>query len=78
MRVAIFADVHGNSMALDAVLADVERLGGVDAYWFLGDAADLGFDPVGAVQRIRGLPGLRAVTSIGNPPAMPMRSTRIS
>jgi len=62
MRVAIFTDVHGNSMALDAVLADVERLGGVDAYWFLGDAADLGFDPVRAVQRIRGLPGLRAVT----------------
>lgn len=61
MRVAIFSDVHGNSIALDAVLADIDQAGGVDAHWFIGDAADLGFDPVGSVQRIMQLPGLRAV-----------------
>ena len=26
MRVAILADIHGNLMALDAVLVDIERL----------------------------------------------------
>jgi len=61
MRVVIFSDTHGNSIALDAVLADVERLGGVDAHWFVGDAAALGFDPVGTIQRLRDLPNLTAV-----------------
>lgn len=61
MRVAIFADVHGNSIALEAVLADIERAGGVDAHWFIGDAADLGFDPAGSVRRIMAMPGLRIV-----------------
>ena len=61
MRVAVFSDTHGNSIALDAVLADVERVGGVEAYWFVGDAAALGFDPVGTIQRLAGLPGLVAV-----------------
>ena len=61
MRVAVFADVHGNSFALEAVLADVKRLGGVDAYWFVGDAADMGADPAGCVQLISTLPCLVAV-----------------
>ena len=61
MRVAIVADVHGNLLALGAVLADIDRAGGVDEHWFLGDAADLRYDPVGAVRRIRALPGLRTV-----------------
>jgi predicted phosphodiesterase len=61
MRVAIFSDTHGNAIALDAVLADVERVGGVDAYWFVGDAAAIGFDPVGTVRRLVELPGLKAV-----------------
>jgi predicted phosphodiesterase len=61
MRVAVFSDVHGNALALEAVLADVERVGGVDAYWFVGDAASQGYDPAGCVQRISTLPGLKAV-----------------
>jgi predicted phosphodiesterase len=66
MRTAIFSDTHGNSIALDAVLADFERVGGVDATWFLGDAAPIGFDPVGTVQRLRRLPGLVAVHGNGD------------
>lgn len=42
MRVAVMADIHGNAIALDAVLQDVERRGGVDAYWVLGDMVALG------------------------------------
>lgn len=30
MRVAIMSDVHGNFLALQAVVADIERRGGVD------------------------------------------------
>jgi hypothetical protein len=37
MRIAFISDIHGNSIALDAVLADIEARGGVDAYWLLGD-----------------------------------------
>ena len=66
MRVAVFSDTHGNSIALDAVLADVERVGGVDAYWFVGDAAPIGFDPVGTVQRLVALPNLVAVHGNGD------------
>jgi predicted phosphodiesterase len=61
MRVAIFSDVHGNAFALEAVLADVERVGGVDAYWFVGDAAAAGYDPLTCVKRIAALPGLLRV-----------------
>ena len=61
MRAAIFSDTHGNAIALDAVLADIERVGGVDACWFVGDAVALGSDPVGTLERLEALPGLVAV-----------------
>jgi len=32
MRIAILADIHGNSIALDAVLEDIANTGSVDAY----------------------------------------------
>lgn len=60
-RIALFSDVHGNAIALDAVLADIDAAGGVDAHWFVGDAAALGFDPIGCVRRITALPNLVAV-----------------
>src|SRR3989304_6046297 len=56
MRIALLSDIHGNSIALDAVLADVRAQGDVDAYWFLGDYAALGYDPVGVLERIEKLP----------------------
>lgn len=56
MRVAILADIHGNSAALDAVLADIERRGGVDAYWVLGDLCAIGGDPVRVLERLSLLP----------------------
>lgn len=60
MKVAIFSDVHGNSLALAAVLADAESVG-VDAWWCLGDVAELGYDPAGSLQRVAPLPNLVAV-----------------
>ncbi len=51
------SDIHGNTVALDACLEDVEQQGGVDHYWFLGDLVALGHDPLGVLERISSLPG---------------------
>jgi predicted phosphodiesterase len=56
MRIALLSDIHGNSIALDAVLADICAQGDVDAYWFLGDYAALGYDPVGVLEQVARLP----------------------
>jgi putative phosphoesterase len=56
MRIALFSDIHGNPIALDAVLADIEAQGGVDAYWVLGDLVAIGPDPVGVLERLTELP----------------------
>jgi putative phosphoesterase len=54
VRIALLADTHGNSIAMDAVLADLERVE-PDETVFLGDAAANGFDPAGALERLRRL-----------------------
>jgi predicted phosphodiesterase len=59
MRVALLSDIHGNSLALEAVLADIERHGGADAFWILGDLVALGHDPVGVLERLSDLPNVR-------------------
>ncbi len=56
MRIAVVSDVHGSLIALDSVLADVDRHGGVDVFWFLGDLAAFGPDPAGAMDRLTALP----------------------
>ena len=61
MRLAILSDVHGNTIALNAVLADITAAGGVDGYWVLGDHAALGPDPTGAIERLAALPNARFV-----------------
>jgi len=37
MKIAVLADIHGNVVALDAVIADLERRGGADLTVNLGD-----------------------------------------
>ena len=56
MRVALISDVHGNRVALDAVLADIARQG-VDVTVCLGDIALSGPRPGECVQRVRALGG---------------------
>jgi predicted phosphodiesterase len=58
MLVALLSDIHGNLVALEAVLADIEQQGGVDAYWVLGDLVALGPDPVGVLERLITLPNV--------------------
>ena len=52
MRLALLSDIHGNSAALDAVLADIAACGGVDGYRVLGDLVAIGPDPVGVLERL--------------------------
>ncbi len=56
MRIALLADLHGNPIALDAVLADIQAQGDVDAYLVLGDLAAIGYDPIGVLERLVRLP----------------------
>src|SRR5258708_6159379 len=42
MRIALLSDIHGNTIALDAVLGDVEANGGAHQHWGLGDGPGSG------------------------------------
>jgi len=55
MKIAILADIHGNSIALDNVLDDIQTIGPVDEYWFLGDFVAIGHDPIGVLERLSNL-----------------------
>jgi len=56
MRLAVISDIHGNLIALEAVLADLKAQGGADRTWVLGDLAALGPRPAECIERIRDLP----------------------
>lgn len=60
MRVAVFSDVHGNLVALNAVLI-AAHTAGVTEFWIIGDLVAHGPQPAQTLQRIRSLKGLRAV-----------------
>jgi predicted phosphodiesterase len=61
MRIALLSDIHGNSVALDAVLDDIRGQDGVDGFCILGDLVALGPDPVGVLERLTALPNPRFV-----------------
>jgi putative phosphoesterase len=64
MKIAVLADIHGNSIALDAVIQDIEQSGGVDEFWILGDLVAIGPDPAGVLERLEALP--KALSVRGN------------
>jgi hypothetical protein len=51
VRIGLISDIHGNVVALDAVLADC-RASGVEHFWFLGDFAAIGPEPAAALERV--------------------------
>jgi putative phosphoesterase len=55
VAIGCITDIHGNTVALDAVLADAESVG-IDRWYVLGDLVAIGPDPVGVVDRLRVLP----------------------
>lgn len=78
MRIALISDIHGNLVALDAVLADARSVG-VDAHWVLGDLIAIGPEPVAVLERlaalepatfVRGNTDRYVVTGEGPPPSL--------
>jgi predicted phosphodiesterase len=61
MRIAFLADIHGNPIALDAVLADLHAQAPFDEIWVLGDLVALGHDPAGVLQRLDMLSNARTI-----------------
>lgn len=53
MRLAVISDIHGNLTALEAVLADLEAVGGADLTWCLGDLAAAGPRPAECIRRLK-------------------------
>jgi diadenosine tetraphosphatase ApaH/serine/threonine PP2A family protein phosphatase len=53
MRYAIIADVHSNLAAFTAVLDDIERWGGMEELWCLGDVVGYGPDPHECIALLR-------------------------
>jgi len=64
MRIVIFSDVHGNIVALEAVLAAIRRDAAPDALFVAGDLALIGPRPAETMALLRSLDGARFV--IGN------------
>ncbi|NDJ55020.1 MAG: metallophosphoesterase family protein [Chloroflexi bacterium] len=52
MRIAAYSDIHGNPIALEAVLTDIEAQGGVDQTIVVGDLAAIGPAPVEVLERL--------------------------
>jgi predicted phosphodiesterase len=52
MRIAVLSDIHGFSIALDHVLADIASVPNIDQIVIAGDLCEGGPDPAGVLRRI--------------------------
>ena len=81
MKIALLADMHGNELALKAVLDHLEAQGGADAHWILGDYSALGYAPAATLDMLKTLPNAKFIrgntdryTVAGDrPPSTPTR-----
>jgi predicted phosphodiesterase len=55
LKIAVIADIHGNVMALDAVLNDLEQRGGADLVVNLGDCVSGPLWPRETFERLEAL-----------------------
>ena len=55
MRLALLSDIHGNLVALEAVLADMDALGPFEAIGIAGDLCEWGPQPRAVLERVRAL-----------------------
>ena len=53
MRYAILGDIHGNLVAFKAVLQDLEKRGGFDIIWCLGDMVGYGPEPHACIELLQ-------------------------
>lgn len=63
MRYAILSDIHGNIEALETIVARLKEIGGIDAWYCLGDIVGYGAEPNACCDLIR---ELCEVTLLGN------------
>jgi predicted phosphodiesterase len=56
MKLAVLSDIHGNLIAFEAALKDLESVGAVDMLWVLGDLAAFGPRPAECMRLVRELP----------------------
>ena len=61
MQLAVLSDIHGNIVALDSVIADLQQAGSADAIWMLGDLAAFGSDPSAAISQVQSLPNVEVI-----------------
>src|SRR6476659_1189698 len=61
MRIVIFSDIHGNVVALEAVLAEIRRQAAPDALFIAGDLVLLGPRPAETLALLRSIDGARFV-----------------
>src|SRR3954447_26424119 len=61
MRIVLFSDIHGNVVALEAILAEIRRAAAPDALFVAGDLVLLGPRPAEALALLRSLDGARFV-----------------
>ena len=54
-KIAVLSDIHGNTRALEAVLADAEKAG-AEEYWLLGDILMPGTGRKNILHQLEGLP----------------------
>jgi predicted phosphodiesterase len=80
-RLAVLSDIHGNLPALEAVWADMQAQGMVDACWVLGDLTAYFPWSAEVVTRLRALPNVRCLSGnldryvvSGYRPPVPVRS----
>jgi diadenosine tetraphosphatase ApaH/serine/threonine PP2A family protein phosphatase len=64
VRLAALSDIHGNNLALQAVLEDIEKKGGADQIVVCGDLFVYCADPVGVLEWVQNQPNLACL--LGN------------
>ncbi len=60
MKIAVISDIHANTLALDAVLEQIDKIG-VDRVFCLGDILIAGYDPNGTAQKILNIKNLEII-----------------
>jgi predicted phosphodiesterase len=55
LKIAVISDIHGNYDALEAVLEDIDRQGGIEEIYCLGDIIGYGAQPNECTEKIREL-----------------------
>lgn len=61
VKLGLISDVHGNRIALEAVVADGRSMG-VERWWALGDLVAIGPSPSATLELLAELPGLAALS----------------